>query len=530
MTLRLISSSSVLKFPFPSAALWKRNVRCAVVILPALLFFVRDIAYAQAPAPTSTVSYYGVYLAKGKLGSATITRDPHALRDGKAAIRTEMRMRMDLNVGGVSGKIETTDISWTDPKSGAPVASDNQTVASGRVTHITTTYSTSSLTYIADVQGTTRTDTISLPPGKHFLADPTDGADIKPSIGMRFSGEVFVPELFRLVDADIFVSGKETIDVDGTAISAFKIIDHNSIETSNVYADEDGGILRIDNTVAGAPMQIRKEPKAMALADPGKGDAPDIIALTTIRPTGESMDDARKANAITYHISGISHPLAPTDTVQSVIYAAAPSGAAGDPAARDAEVVVRARPLPLTSGARLFARTGDAPAALRPFLQATPYIAADDPAFRALAKRVLGGETDCARAARKIADYVHRTVKPDPSIAALRTATDVRDDPRGVCRDYTAFFTAIARGAGLPTKECVGLGYANGSFLGHAWPEVWVGRDPLTDTDHWVALEPTWGVPFADATHIKLAEGEITDFFTVSGDMGNYRIRVVKVQ
>ena len=60
------------------------------------------------------------------------------------------------------------------------------------------------------------------------------------------------------------------------------------------------------------------------------------------------------------------------------------------------------------------------------------------------------------------------------------------------------------------------------AFVFHAWPEVWVGNAAA-----WVALEPTWGNSYADATHIKLAQGEITDLYRVSGDMGKYRIAVM---
>jgi hypothetical protein len=485
---------------------------------------------AQTPRPhTPPIAYYGIYLAQGKLGSATIVRDLHATRAGHAAIRTEMAMHMILNVGGQSNKIDTTDITYTDAKSGAPLASENRTVASGRVTDVKATYTANSLTYDSDVQGAKKTATITLAPGQHFLVDPTDGADIKPAVGMKVAGKVFVPDLFQLVDAEVEVVGKETVTVSGTAVSAFKIIDRNSIESSTLFASEDGDLLRIDNAVAGIPMQIRKEPQAVAEAAPGANATPDIVALTTIRPTGASMGDARTASSITYRLSGVTRALAPTDSVQTVTYAGAIPGAGGASVAGAADVTVHARALPRRADAVLYARPADAPANLRPFLEASPYVAAGDPAFRALAQKVLAGETNCARAARKIAAYVHRTVKPDPSIAALRTATDVLSDPRGVCRDYTALFAAIARSAGLPTKECVGLGYADGAFLGHAWPEVWVGRDE-DGRDEWFALEPTWGVPFADATHIKLAEGEITDFFAVAADLGKYKIQVLKVE
>ena len=72
--------------------------------------------------------------------------------------------------------------------------------------------------------------------------------------------------------------------------------------------------------------------------------------------------------------------------------------------------------------------------------------------------------------------------------------------------------------------------YAGGTFYGHAWPEVWVGTDTATGADRWIALEPTWGAPFADATHIKLAEGELSDFFKVAADLDGYRVQILEAK
>jgi hypothetical protein len=326
------------------------------------------------------------------------------------------------------------------------------------------------------------------------------------------------------------VVGQENVTIDGQSISAFKIIDRNAIESSTVYAGPDGDLLRIDNSVAGLPMQIRKERKEMALAPAGSDTMPDLIALTSNRPTGASLDGARSAKSITYHLGGITRPLPTSDSVESIDYVPTAPGTPTS-AARTADVTIHARPLPEKSAsAPLFPDATKAPTNLQPFLVPSVYVDSADPRFHTIAHSVLGdGPNDCVSAAEKISAYVHRTVKPDPSIAALRSATDVCNDPRGVCRDYTSFFAAIARAAGLPTKQCFGVAYDGRAFVGHAWPEVWVGKT-AEGKDRWVAIEPTWGRPFADATHLKLAEGELTDFFTVAGDLTKYKIDVVKVE
>jgi transglutaminase-like putative cysteine protease len=269
-------------------------------------------------------------------------------------------------------------------------------------------------------------------------------------------------------------------------------------------------------------MQIRKEPREMALAAPAEGAAaPDLISVVAITPTGAAISAPRTTTAAKYTVSGVTRPLPATDAVQST----EPGTTAGT-----VTVTVTARPLP-ASGAKRFLQQDDIPIPLRPYLASTVYVPARSDTFRALARQIVGSETDSAKAAGKIAAWVSKTVKPDPGIVAIRSADDVLKDPRGVCRDYTTLFTAIARAAGVPTKQCVGVVFADGKFLYHAWPEVWVGAGDRTDiADGWVALEPTFGAPFADATHIKLAEGEITDVARIAADVGSYQINVLEVR
>jgi hypothetical protein len=480
-------------------------------------------AHAQeknTPKPEAE-AYYGVYLQNAKIGSFVVKRDDNAIYNGKPAVRMDTTMAMDLRVMGAPNQIKNSTVSWSEPRTAKPLAQESRSEASGRITKVTATYTDSSLSYVANIQGTEKKETLKLLPGEQFLYDTSSNPDFKPKIGLKMKGKIFSPDLLKLIDSESEVTALETITVNGQALPAYKVVDRNLISPTVSYMNEAGDLLRMDSSMG---IQVRKEPKELALAAPGGKDRPDIISLVGIRPTGAKMDKPRTTRKVTYEISGVTRPLPATDTVQSASYRQPAAGEAKDKNERIATVTVTANPLPTGPTVPLFKSVEAAPENLRKFLQSTPYVPANEPEFVELARTVVGTETDSAKAAAKIAAYVHETVKPDPSIAALRTAKDIKNDPRGVCRDYTTFYTSIARAAGLPTKQCVGIAYANGMFLYHAWPEVWVGGDK------WVALEPTWGAPFADATHIKLAEGEILDILNISADMGSYRIKIIEVK
>ena len=57
-----------------------------------------------------------------------------------------------------------------------------------------------------------------------------------------------------------------------------------------------------------------------------------------------------------------------------------------------------------------------------------------------------------------------------------------------------------------------------GGFYYHAWPEIWL--------DRWVPVDPTFGQFPADATHIKLVEGDLNRQIELMGVMGHIAFRL----
>lgn len=485
----------------------------------------------QTPAPkaatvkgqqSASEAFYGVYLKSSKIGTVIMQRRntaPTKVQPG-GTIRVQTVMQMDLRVMGANARMTSTSVSLSDARSGKPLTQFSQTESAGRLTKTTATYTDKSVSYVTRVGANEKRGTLTLKPGETFLFDSSSAANFKPRVGEELKGKVFVEETLSLSDATVKVVSREPIDISGQSVSAYKVVQSSTAGGTTIsYLNEVGDLLRSDGPIG---MQIRKEPKEIALAEPAQGAVkPDLISLVAITPTGAAIASPRTATVAKYAISGTTRSLPASDAIQSV----APTAAEGT-----ITVTVTTRPLP-TSGAKLFVPSAQAPATLSAYLASTVYVPAQSETFQALARQIVGSETDSAKAAGKIAAWVHNTVKPDPGIAAIRSADDVLKDPRGVCRDYTTLFTTIARAAGLPTKQCVGIVYADGKFLYHAWPEVWVGTADSADlAAGWVALEPTFGAPFADATHIKLAEGEITDVARISADIGSYQIHVLEVR
>ncbi len=158
--------------------------------------------------------------------------------------------------------------------------------------------------------------------------------------------------------------------------------------------------------------------------------------------------------------------------------------------------------------------------ALYPFLQAESMIQCDDPAVKALADSLTLGITNSWDAVMSISDYVDRAVANVPTVS-LPSAVDVLDNLRGDCNEHTILTVALCRAAGIPAVTCAGVVYVdNGIFGYHAWPAVWVGE--------WVAIDPTFSQPVADATHIILAQGSLETQYVVNAVLGRLTIEEVE--
>jgi len=154
--------------------------------------------------------------------------------------------------------------------------------------------------------------------------------------------------------------------------------------------------------------------------------------------------------------------------------------------------------------------------ALRPSL----FVQSDDPKIVELAKQIIGDEKDAVEVLKKLNRWVYRNLEKrfTPTVS---DALDTLARKSGDCTEHSVLFVALARAAGLPAKEVSGLVYSEdgGGFFFHQWAEAHVGE--------WLATDPTFNQPVADATHIKLTEGGLVKQMRIVGAIGRLRIEVM---
>jgi hypothetical protein len=136
------------------------------------------------------------------------------------------------------------------------------------------------------------------------------------------------------------------------------------------------------------------------------------------------------------------------------------------------------------------------------YLRATLAAPSTDAEIQVLARSLgAGAASDDERVAR-ILSWIDANIAKE-AVDAF-TAIDVLRSGRAECQGHAYLFAALARALGMPARIVNGLAYseAHGGFLYHSWNETWIaGRG-------WQPVDATFGQPRADATHLKLLEGE----------------------
>ncbi|MEW6143920.1 MAG: transglutaminase-like domain-containing protein [Thermodesulfobacteriota bacterium] len=294
------------------------------------------------------------------------------------------------------------------------------------------------------------------------------------------------------------ITGKERVEVPSLgAVEAWKV--ESLLSGAKVTSwITDGGVL----------VRQSMPPGMTALRDEGgrvSGDgisALDIESATSI-PSNVTIKDPRGLSYMKAEIDGISagDGFDLSDGYRQSFDGKTVSIRAGDPSSL--------KPYKLPNKDPRFA----------PYLATENLIQSGDEEIVSKSKEILGEEEDSLRAAGKINEWVFTNLKKTGS-AGIPNARDVLRTGSGDCNEHSALFAALARAAGIPTKTVSGTIYLDGRFYYHAWNEVYVGE--------WVAVDPTFGQVPADATHIKLVEGDLNETSVIMNAVGKINLKILE--
>ncbi|MFL5270734.1 MAG: transglutaminase family protein [Anaeromyxobacteraceae bacterium] len=262
----------------------------------------------------------------------------------------------------------------------------------------------------------------------------------------------------------------------------------------------DRAATRLSVAKDGRIVEMRLGDSIVARAEPEETakrlDKVDLFAMTRVKLPGPLPRGVPEE--IAYRVRGMPKEFQLPDPRQS--WAAGPDGtvvltvAARVPAAEDPK-----RDAP---------RNGKVARGDEDLLAPTPEVDSDAPEIRALAKKVLGDTQGVFAASTKLAHFVFERLEKAYGVSRDR-ATEVLALGKGDCTEHALLFTALARAAGIPARQVHGLVYAQyddkiPALYWHAWVEVKSGEE-------WIAVDPTFDQPVADATHVALGRSTQVD-------------------
>ena len=343
------------------------------------------------------------------------------------------------------------------------------------------------------------------------------------AVGRRFSIPWFDPLTLSQSAMQVEVTGVELLP-DGEEAYWLQT-NLGGIQTRRLVTPA-GDVLREEGTWGLSMVRTTRE-QAQSLLD--AGEPVDFIAMAAIEPHTPIQDPTHRVQ-LTLRISGVdprripdSPPIQrrsgdqvtlrmpllaelPAETLPAETLPAEdpPSASGGEP---------RTSPDP---------HTGAIQAALRP----EPFLPAAHPEIQSTAAEIVAGADNLRDKALLLADWVFTEVAKRP-VVGVPNGLEVLRNKVGDCNEHTALYVSLARAAGVPARIAAGLVYSDrvsqvGAFYYHAWPEVYLGASA-----GWVPIDPTFGEFPADATHLKLVEGNLDRQVEIIAVMGRLQLEPV---
>ena len=297
---------------------------------------------------------------------------------------------------------------------------------------------------------------------------------------------------------------KEIIDHDGQDVEATLLeTEHQGMPVESWMAS-DGTVLRQETPFGWTIVSCTPEEAIETIRE--EGFSGDILAAMAIRCTGK-IEEPRKTKGLRLRLSGVSVPHESLSTPRQRVKQVNENGI---------ELLVSAARQPETiNNTEINTNTN-----LAAYLAATRFIQSDHPDLKKKASQIVKGIDDNREKVFAICDWVDKQVKNVMTIS-LPSALDVLHQREGDCNEHTYLFTGLARSIGIPTKIMVGVAFHEGKFFYHAWPSVYLGE--------WHEMDPTWGEKAVDATHIRLAEGELANQMELLRFLGQAEIEILEV-
>jgi transglutaminase-like putative cysteine protease len=323
----------------------------------------------------------------------------------------------------------------------------------------------------------------------------------KLKVGETFHLPVFDPSTMAQSELRVNVAARETVNIRRVSYDAFRLETEMWGKPMTFWVDPQGvtlkeegfmGLTTIRSSAARAPRDLDRE-----------GDV-DFYDLTAVSVENR-LPRPRRMSFLKMRLSGIDRLSRGVESLNS-----------RRQTFRDGVMEIRRERPPFTSAYRLpyGGFDEDLKALLRPEIN----IQSDHEEIVRKALEIKGDRERPEAVARRMMNWVYRSLEKRP-VVSIPSALEVLRTRVGDCNEHAMLLAALLRAAGVPSKISIGLVYTRDKFFYHAWNEAYIGR--------WITLDATLNQMPADATHVKLVEGNLDRQVEIAGFVGSMNIEIL---
>ncbi len=475
---------------------WMR--RCAALVALLVLAAIPASAQAIDVSELEGTTWFGLYMNGQKVGFAKSSVD--SMDDGSIRFLQDVTFRLAM----VGMQQEMQALTTRRYSAEGALLSVEETVedVTGQSRYVAR--ATDQGLELSSTVGK-RTTTTMLPPARETLHDAIKSMEMiksGPAIGDTFTFYMFEPMFGKELEAVSEVLGTEERVLDGVATKVYKVktVMKPMPMDSVAYLTEAGELL--EDHVGGGMITMRVEPEEIAKDVKFQNDT--IVSNAAMVKT--PIKKPRTRETLKLRVTG---PLTEDHLFNDARQTFTRDGDHWTFEGRLAKAPAKTVQVPVTTG----------PAA--EWVKPTLYVQSDDERLVEKAHEIVGDEKDALKVVDKLATWVSQNMQPTFS-ARLSNSLEVLDSLEGDCTEHSILFVGLARAAGVPAREVAGLIYADApkpGFYFHQWATVWVGE--------WMDVDPTFHQTYADATHIKLSEGDLVEQVRLLPVIGKVSIEVV---
>lgn len=320
-------------------------------------------------------------------------------------------------------------------------------------------------------------------------------------VGRRYQQKFFDPSTLSNSEILLEVEGREKMVSKGKEVTAYRIRELCRGFTVTSWIGEDGETLKEESPLGFVLKQESKE-EALTIDQGEKGT--DIISMSAI-PIDRTIDKLYP-RYLKIRMTGIEFG---SSGVES-------SGVNGGRQSLKGQVleIVREDLKDIHSYSIPYLGKD-----MKEHLEPSLLIQSDDREIVSRAQGIAGRERDAVRVVKLLCNWMEGNIEKKPTVS-IPSAKEVLKVRVGDCNEHAALFAAFTRSLGIPTKICGGIVYSQGYFYYHAWTEVFINT--------WVSVDPLMNQFPADATHIRLVEGNLDKQLPLLSLLGKLKIEVIE--